>query len=200
MISPDRLAHRSAAGRWCPRPAPTHPAVIDHSDLRTANVAPTAAASPRSADASRRSLLQRQAYQAVKQLIVSGEAPPGAFLSQRQLARRLGMSKTPVHVALERLQAEGFIEIAPQQGIVVRAMSVEDIVEHFELRQALESFVVARLAGKLRPEQVEQLHHALAEQQRAVQAGDVQRFVELDAQFHLLLCRFLANRQISLIM
>ena len=67
------------------------------------------------------------------------------------------MSKTPVHVALERLEAEGFVSVSPQQGIVVRDMSIQDIVEHYEMRQAIEAFVVSKLAGKLGPEQLSRL-------------------------------------------
>lgn len=143
------------------------------------------------------SLLQKQAYTEVKRLIVSGEAAPGTFLSERQLGLLLGMSKTPVHVALERLEAEGFVSVSPQQGIVVLDMSIQDIVEHYELRQAIESFVVQKLAGKLIPVQAKQLRAILAEQKRALRASDIKRSVALDAGFHLLLCSFLANSQLS---
>src|SRR5687767_6760558 len=53
--------------------------------------------------------LQSRAYAELRRLIVTGEFPPGTFLSERQLAQQLVMSKTPVHVALERLEAEGFV-------------------------------------------------------------------------------------------
>lgn len=142
-------------------------------------------------------LLQKRAYSHVRQLIVSGEAPPGSFLSERQLAAKLGMSKTPVHVALERLEAEGFIDVSPQQGIVVREMSVQDLVEHYEFRQAIERFVVGQLAGKLTAEQIKRLKDVLARHKKAVKTGDHVRYVELDSEFHLLLCEFLRNRQIT---
>ena len=58
------------------------------------------------------SRLQSRAYSELRRLIVSGEFPPGTFLSERQLAQQLEMSKTPVHVALERLEAEGFVSIS----------------------------------------------------------------------------------------
>ena len=94
--------------------------------------------------------LQSRAYAELRRLITSGEFPPGSFLSERQLAAQLGMSKTPVHVALERLEADGFVTISAQQGVVVRGLGVEDIVDHYELREAVESWVVRRLAGRLK--------------------------------------------------
>jgi DNA-binding GntR family transcriptional regulator len=141
--------------------------------------------------------LQKRAYAEVKRLIVTGEAAPGSFLSERQLGQRLGMSKTPVHVALERLAAEGFVSVSPQQGIVVRDMSIQDIIEHYEMRQAIESFVVRKLAGKLSPAQVKQLRASLAEQKKSLRAEDMRHSVELDAEFHLMLCGFVANSQLT---
>jgi DNA-binding GntR family transcriptional regulator len=143
------------------------------------------------------SLLQKQAYSQLRQLIVSGHAPPGSFLSERQLAAQMGMSKTPVHVALERLQAEGFIDVSPQQGIVVREMSIQDIVEHYELRQAVESYVVTKLSGRLTAEQIKRLKDVLTRHKKAVKTGDHIQYVVLDSEFHLLLCEFLNNRQIT---
>lgn len=144
--------------------------------------------------------LQKRAYTEVKRLIVSGEAAPGSFLSERQLGQRLGMSKTPVHVALERLEAEGFVSVSPQQGVVVRDMSIQDIVEHYEMRQAIEAFVVSKLAGKLSSEQISRLRANLAEQKKGLRTKAVRHFVELDAAFHLLLCDFVANSQLTRIM
>jgi DNA-binding GntR family transcriptional regulator len=141
--------------------------------------------------------LQSRAYNELRRLIVSGEFPPGTFLSERQLAAQLQMSKTPVHVALERLEAEGFVTISAQQGIVVRGMSLDDILEHYELREAIEAYVAGKLAGRLSEDQQQQLQTSLRQQEAALVAGDVAGVMELDARFHLLLMSFLGNRQIT---
>lgn len=143
------------------------------------------------------SRLQSRAYSELRRLIVSGEFPPGMFLSERQLAAQLEMSKTPVHVALERLEAEGFVTISAQQGIVVRGMSLEDILDHYELREAIEAYAVARLAGRLSESQREELADSLRQQEAALEANDVAAVMDLDARFHLLLMSFLGNRQIN---
>lgn len=140
--------------------------------------------------------LQTRAYAEIRRLIVSGEFPPGFFLSERQLAAQLGMSKTPVHVALERLEAEGFVVISAQQGIVVRGMTVDDIVDHYELREALESWVVRRLAGRLSPEQKHELEVNLRQQHEALEAWDMAKLMHLDEQLHYRLCSYLNNREI----
>lgn len=146
------------------------------------------------------SRLQSRAYSELRRLIVSGEFPPGTFLSERQLAQQLEMSKTPVHVALERLESEGFVTISAQQGIVVRGMSVEDIVDHYELREAVECWVVRRLAGRLNDSQQEQLRESLARQQAALRDNDLAALNRLDGEMHCLLCSLVSNREIATIM
>ena len=145
-------------------------------------------------------LLKEQAYEALKELIVSGELPPGTFLSERGLAARLGMSKTPIRTALERLENERFIIISPQQGIIVRGLSLSEINDHYDLRVALETFVVSRLAGRLADIQADALQANLATTALAASAGDKTHFMSLDTEFHLMLCEFFGNQEILRVM
>ena len=141
--------------------------------------------------------LKHRAYAELKKRILSGALPPGELLSERQLALSLKMSKTPVHAALERLEGDGLVIVTAQQGIVVRAISPEDIADHFEIREALETFVVSRLAGRLAAEQVGCLERNLGDHRGAVRQGDIAEHIRLDSEFHLLLCEFHGNREIT---
>jgi DNA-binding GntR family transcriptional regulator len=142
-----------------------------------------------------RRLLADRAYDALKESLLSGKYPPGTFLSERQLARGLGMSKTPLKSALVRLEAEGFLRISPQQGIVVREPSAQEIVELFDLREAIESYVVQRIAGRLTPDQAARLKENVRQQERAVREDKVVDATRLDTEFHMLVCGFLGNRE-----
>jgi DNA-binding GntR family transcriptional regulator len=145
-------------------------------------------------------LLKDKAYQELKALLLDGSYPPGTFLSERKLGEQLGMSKTPIRAALERLEAEGFVTTAPQQGIVVRELSLREIREHYEIRAALESYIVQQITGKLTAEQITALEHNLKTQQACIQSGDVHGHVQADADFHLLLAAFLGNAEIQKVM
>jgi len=142
-------------------------------------------------------LLQDRAYEELKGLIQGGTYPPGTFLSERRLAGRLGMSKTPIKSALTRLGVEGFVTVSPQQGIVVREPTVNEVLDLFDIREALEPFVVRRLAGHLSPEQVARLRGNLRDQVRAAKIKDVGESTRLDAEFHTMICEFLGNQEIS---
>jgi DNA-binding GntR family transcriptional regulator len=144
-----------------------------------------------------RRLLADRAYDAIKSSLQSGDFPPGTFLSERRLASRLGMSKTPLKSALVRLEQEGFLRISPQQGIVVREPSVQEVADLFDLREAIETFAVRRLAGHVLPADADHLRVNLKEQARAVREGDAAEATRLDTEFHTMVCGFLGNRELS---
>jgi DNA-binding GntR family transcriptional regulator len=171
----------------------TSPSLIEQTSWAdSAPETPAADASP--------SLLKQRAYAEIKGRILRGELPPATFLSERQLAAQLAMSKTPVRAALARLELEGFVSISPQQGVVVRDLSVHDIADQYEIRTALETYVVRALAGRLTPAQVDRLRDNLSAQEVHCDGSDVPRWVELDAAFHLLFCEFLGNQEILRVM
>jgi DNA-binding GntR family transcriptional regulator len=148
----------------------------------------------------KRTFLKDKAYEELKKLIMDGTYSPGTFLSERKLGEQLGMSKTPVRAALERLETEAFIATAPQQGIIVRELSLREIREHYEIRIALETYIVQQIAGKLTPAQLRKLEENLAIQQDCMESEDINGHVEADADFHLLLADFLGNVEIKKVM
>lgn len=143
-----------------------------------------------------RELLKDRAYDSLRDRILRNEFPPGTCLAERQLADDLRMSKTPIKAALERLQVEGLIAVSPQRGIVVRELSIGEICDLYEIRAALEGHVLRSLAGNLTGAQYDQWLANLREQESNCKRVDRVRAVELDAEFHLLPCHFLANQEI----
>jgi len=163
---------------------------------RTAVTVPAPDAFPRR----RPPLLKEQAFSAVKGLIVDGTLPPGTFVSEGELAATLKMSKTPIRSALERLAELGFISISPQRGIVVREMSIREVTDHYDIRMALESFVLRHVAGRLTSAQLEALHDSIHRQRAAVDTRDIAAYTDADGEFHLMTCEFFDNEQILRVM
>ncbi|WP_018465460.1 GntR family transcriptional regulator [Calidithermus timidus] len=142
--------------------------------------------------------LREQAYLRIKQLILDEEIRANSFLSERTLAEQLGMSKTPVRLAIARLEHEGYVRVSPQQGIVVLALTFEEILDYIDFRLALESFVVKGLATAPSPERAEALQAQLAEQARVVHdpKSTRQALVRADMAFHRFLAALWGNRPI----
>jgi DNA-binding GntR family transcriptional regulator len=99
------------------------------------------------------------ATELIRQAIVDGRLPPGRRLKEEELARELGISRTPVREALLMLHAEGLVDVAPNRGAAVRSHSVEDLDDLYQLRAVLEGYSTRRAAHRLSDDEI----HALRE-------------------------------------
>jgi DNA-binding GntR family transcriptional regulator len=148
---------------------------------------------------SAKTLLKNKAYTELKELIQTGVFAPNTFLSERQLALHLGMSKTPIRSALEHLEAQGLLAVSPQQGIVVKELSAHEIIDLFDMRAAVEPYVASRLAGRgFAPPQLARAEKNLHGQRSAATSGDALSATRLDIEFHMLLAESLDNREMSI--
>jgi DNA-binding GntR family transcriptional regulator len=113
--------------------------------------------------------------------IVAGERPAGSRLRQVEIARRYGVSTTPVREALAALQREGLVRLHPQRGAVVFLPDVDDLREHYEIRAALEALAAAKAAERFEPEWAEPLLACLDEMRDGPPAA---RYIALNQRFH----------------
>lgn len=126
----------------------------------------------------------------IRQAIISGDLALGEDLSERQLAEKLGVSKTPVREALAQLRLEGLVRASPPRGVTVFTLSADEIREMCELRQALE-VAAMRLAMERNPASLlASLEEVLEQMTAALADGDVKSYLATDTLFHL---RFLEN-------
>jgi DNA-binding GntR family transcriptional regulator len=133
-------------------------------------------------------------HDSLRERILAGELEGGTRLHQEKLSEDLGVSRTPVREALTRLAAEGLVELLPNRGARVAAVTLADMQAAFEARLGLEPFA-ARLAAEKRPAgAIKAMAAAIAEQQRARTARTtyeaIRRFhlaiVEASGNTHLL--------------
>src|SRR5574337_2190748 len=87
-------------------------------------------------------------YENLKRRIITNTLPPGEPLNEGVLSQELKISKTPIREAMQQLEREGFIESVRGKGAFVSRISVEDILEFFEIREILECEVIRRVAAK----------------------------------------------------
>jgi DNA-binding GntR family transcriptional regulator len=125
-----------------------------------------------------------QVFEHLRHSIISLALPPGAPLSRARLAGQFGVSSTPVRDALMRLEEEGLVEVFPQHATVVSRVDVRRAQQAHFLRQALELEIVRLLAATRDEALIADLHRTIAQQQQLMKAGDFERFMTADNEFH----------------
>lgn len=144
--------------------------------------------------------LRERAFQTIKKGIVSGDWPGGMFLSESYLSELLGMSKTPIRSALDRLEMMGLVKLSPKQGVFIQELSLKKILEFYELRMSLETYAARKLTGKMDAAFFERLDENIALQDEAIRQDDIPRYVELDRAFHAVIVGGLDNEEYAEVM
>lgn len=127
------------------------------------------------------------AYWTIRDAIRTGVIDPGERLIELDLAAALEMSRTPVREALRRLEVERLVENAPRRGFSVPTMTLDDLVEVFEIREVLEGLAARRAANRMGPAEVDALRATVERMERAAEADDLTALSEASTAFHRLL-------------
>lgn len=145
----------------------------------------------------REPLCRHTAYEAIRAKILSGEFGPGTMLSEGELARQLGISRTPVREALQRLEEEGLAVILPRRGAIVRVLTLQEVREILRVREALEG-LAARLAASHIPRAlVDELRARWREVNQSLQAQAHVALDKLGLEFHAAIVEASGNRTLA---
>ena len=125
-----------------------------------------------------------RAYQVPRECIIDGTLQPGTMLSESALAADIGVSRTPVRVALARLQDEGWIIVYPKRGALVQGVSERTVAELADARFLLETTAVEAASEELRQRLASRLDTSSAEQREALARRYIRSFIDLTLQFH----------------
>lgn len=153
--------------------------------------------------------VRERAYRHIQQIIANGTLEAGAGISELSLAKELGSSRTPIREAMNQLAAEGMLEQGANGGMVVAQLKREDIIELYELREALEVYAVGKVASiPFRPADRDRLQFMVdeflvlkkeLETSGAKELDKMQskRFFASDLGFHALLVSMAHNSRIQ---
>ena len=144
--------------------------------------------------------LTHRAYEHIQSEILAGRFPAGTLISEIRIAEQLGISRTPVGEAIRSLAAEGWVEQQPRRGTVVRSFSRREIIELYELREALETFAAAKAAvlvsdsvlarlDRYCDEMQGLLAHLASSSAGMLDGTELERFLTAAMAFHLLIVR-----------
>ena len=124
------------------------------------------------------------ATEVIREAIMDGRLGPGQRLKEEELARELGISRTPVREALLILQTEGLVEAAPNRGATVRAYQAEDLEDMYYLRALLEGYGARRAAARATQRDIARLRKSCERFDRIGVEGDLRELVKETLLFH----------------
>lgn len=142
----------------------------------------------------------KRVYEILLENIIKGRLLPGEKLVERDLAKKLGVSKTPVREALSKLEREGLIEGASYHSFSVAQISHKDIIEIYDIREIIDGLAARAATGKIKEKQVKQLHSIIRSFESYLKKNDLESYSSLDIKFHNLLGLISENRRLCEIM
>ena len=140
--------------------------------------------------------LTRRAYEHLRLGILRGQFAEGSVVSEASLARELGISRTPVGEAVRQLVGEGLMDQVPRFGTIVKAIGREELVELYEMREALEGYAAGRAAERISEASLRRLDEytavmariardAAAQEAEDLDEATLRRFLAADFAFHM---------------
>jgi DNA-binding GntR family transcriptional regulator len=149
---------------------------------------------------SRAKSLKEQAYDKLKELIISGALEPGALHNEKRLAEALGVSRTPVREALLELSRESMVSFVPGKGVEICKFTAKQVREVFEIRRIIEGYIIKKIAARLSDSDIREIDRNINNQEKMLSSTDRLAFIEYDKQFHLYLASKIGNQQIESIL
>jgi DNA-binding GntR family transcriptional regulator len=134
------------------------------------------------------------AHRHIRNYLLEGSLDGGGRLTEEYLSQKLGISKSPIREALNRLEAEGLIRIEPRRGAYLRTFSATEVADLYDFREALESHAV--LTANLDPELLEKLSRSVEALEKHLAAHEKGRYIEEDIRFHSMIAQAAGNQRI----
>ena len=141
--------------------------------------------------------LTREAYNDIRKMIFINEFRPGQKVPYRELAKRLGMSLTPVVQALKHMEFLGLLQHEPNRGFYIKPIVAEEISEVYELREMLEVNLIPKIVAQLNKDGASRLKLALDEYLDASRSGSLKMRIAKDMNFHMTLAE-ISSQSISI--
>lgn len=138
--------------------------------------------------------LTEMAYLSVRKYLLDGSLAEGERLTEESVASRLGISKSPVREALNRLETEGLIVISPRRGAFVRRFSLVETRDLYNVREVLETYAVR--VAEITPRLIDELEQSIERTKEHLRSGDKLRHVDEDMRFHSLLAASSGNSEL----
>ena len=145
------------------------------------------------------SSLTNVVQQEIERAILQGEYEPGSKLIEATLAQKMGVSRGPVREAFRMLEEAGLVRNEKNRGVFVRDIPIDEAVEIFDLRAAMDELVGRKLARDITPTQLKEVKGLVDAMEKAVKAEDAYNYHLLNLKFHDRLVEMAGNSKLTAI-
>ena len=128
--------------------------------------------------------LSDQIYRSLRHALMQRQFAPGTRMVETVLSQQLGVSRTPVREALNRLTVEGWLESRPNKGVVVAGISPNEIRERYSLRMVLEGYGARQATDRITDEELDRLEAICDRAERALDDDQAAELAHLDGELH----------------
>lgn len=147
-----------------------------------------------------RQSLRDTAYEAIKRRIMTCAFRPGESINEIQVASLIGVGRTPVHQALDRLMLEDMVEVIPRKGVIVKPISLHDVMQMVEVRLINETYCARLAAERAEDSHIEELGSIFADARKAITGRSIREMMLLDGKFHHVLASAARNDELAKIL
>ncbi len=133
----------------------------------------------------------------IERMIIDGELKPNERVNENGLSQKLGVSRGPIREACSALAAMGLIEIIPNRGFFIRALSEEEALDLSEARAGVFGCIAMMLAERIKDEDIAILRDLLAKMDDIANGGDVHIYYPVNLEFHKQIGRMAGNSRLE---
>ena len=141
--------------------------------------------------------LRKQIFDYLSSQIEKGTLTPGSLINVRRLTEELNISRTPLREALAQMEVQGLVTIMPQRGVMINALTYEQLLNIFEILGSLESQVLTTVFDRITPKRIETMERLNQKMLQAIEDGKNRQFHESNIQMHKVFLDLSSNEDLT---
>lgn len=144
--------------------------------------------------------LREAAYEAIKHRIITCVFKPGDYINEAYVSGSIGIGRTPVHQAIDRLMQDGLLEVIPRKGIIVKPISLDEVMQIIETRRVNEPYCAGLAAERADNNDIAVMADILSRAEAWTEVRNIEQMMLLDREFHMTLARVARNAVLAAIL
>lgn len=141
-------------------------------------------------------LLNEKVYRILKEKIIKGTLKSGTKILESEIAKQMGVSRTPIREAIRKLDVDGLVIMNPNRGVQVIDFLIEDLREVLQIRELLEGFAAYIAAKKISDKEIIKLEEIIKKMRNEAAKGNIAAYTDLNSQFHNVILELSENKRL----